>query len=156
EMVEMYRERRIAFVAFMVDNVEQPLPVGNEEILALAEEHSDLVIPFASVDPRRGREAVAMARDLVAAGARGFKVHPSLQAFEPNDPAHYPLYETIAEAGVPALFHTGQTGVGAGLPGGGGVKLRYSNPLLLDDVAADLPELTVILAHPGVPWTDEA
>jgi predicted TIM-barrel fold metal-dependent hydrolase len=156
EMVEMYRERRIAFVTFMVDNVEQPQPVGNEEILELAEEYSDVVVPFASVDPRRGSDAVAMARELIAAGARGFKFHPSLQGFEPNDLAHYPLYEAIATAGVPALFHTGQTGVGAGLPGGGGIKLRHSNPMLLDDVAADLPELTLILAHPAVPWTDEA
>jgi len=57
---------------------------------------------------------------------------------------------------VPALFHTGQTGIGAGLPGGHGIKLRYSNPMLLDDVAADFPDLTVILAHPSVPWQDEA
>ena len=58
--------------------------------------------------------------------------------------------------GVPALFHTGQTGIGAGLPGGRGIKLRYSDPMLLDDVAADFPHLTVVLAHPSVPWQDEA
>ncbi len=68
----------------------------------------------------------------------------------------YPLYDAIAELGVPALFHTGQTGIGAGLPGGRGIKLRYSNPMLLDDVAADHPDLTVVLAHPSVPWQDEA
>ncbi len=54
------------------------------------------------------------------------------------------------------MFHTGQTGIGAGLPGGRGLKLRYSQPMLLDDVAADFPALTVILAHPSVPWQDEA
>jgi predicted TIM-barrel fold metal-dependent hydrolase len=57
---------------------------------------------------------------------------------------------------VPIVVHTGQTGVGAGLPGGYGLKLRYSNPMLLDDVAADFPGLTIILAHPSVPWQDEA
>ena len=51
---------------------------------------------------------------------RGFKFHPSLQAFEPNDARYYPLYEAMQELGVPALFHTGQTGIGAGLPGGRG------------------------------------
>src|SRR5580692_3934807 len=60
------------------------------------------------------------------------------------------------EAGRRALFHTGQTGIGAGLPGGRGIKLRLSNPMLLDDVAADFPGMTVILAHPSVPWQDEA
>ena len=89
-------------------------------------------------------------------GVRGFKFHPSLQAFEPNDARFYPLYEALQELGVPALFHTGQTGIGAGLPGGRGIKLRYSDPMLLDDVAADFPHLTIVLAHPSVPWQDEA
>ena len=62
----------------------------------------------------------------------------------------------IAAAGLPALFHTGQTGVGAGLPGGMGVKLKYSNPIFLDDVAADFPTLTIVMAHPSFPWQDEA
>jgi uncharacterized protein len=55
---------------------------------------------------------------------------------------------------VPALFDTGQTGIGAGLPGGHGIKLRYSDPMLVDDVAADFPDLTIVLAHPSVPWVD--
>ena len=87
---------------------------------------------------------------------RGFKFHPSIQAFEPNDRAVYPLYEELQSLGVPALFHTGQTGIGAGLPGGRGIKLRYSDPMLLDDVAADFPGLTIIMAHPSVPWQDAA
>ena len=95
-------------------------------------------------------------RGLVAHGAQGFKFHPSLQRFEPNDVRYYPIYEAIAEAGLPTVFHTGQTGIGAGLPGGRGIKLRYSDPMLLDDVAADFPTLTIILAHPSVPWQDSA
>jgi predicted TIM-barrel fold metal-dependent hydrolase len=66
------------------------------------------------------------------------------------------LYEAIAEAKLPALFHTGQTGVGARIRGGMGVRLKYSNPMFLDDVAADFPDMTVILAHPSFPWQDEA
>jgi predicted TIM-barrel fold metal-dependent hydrolase len=62
----------------------------------------------------------------------------------------------ISELGAVALFHTGQTGIGAGLPGGRGIKLRLSDPMLLDDVAADFPELRIVMAHPGVPWTDAA
>lgn len=100
--------------------------------------------------------AVERARDLAARCACGFKFHPSLRAFEPNDLAYYPLYAAIEELGLPAIFHTGQTGIGAGLPGGRGIKLRYSDPMLLGDVAADFPGLTVILAHPSVPWQDSA
>jgi uncharacterized protein len=68
----------------------------------------------------------------------------------------YPLYEIIEQLGVPALFHTGQTGIGAGAPGGGGIRLKYSNPMCLDDVAVDFPDLPIILAHPSFPWQDEA
>jgi predicted TIM-barrel fold metal-dependent hydrolase len=109
------------------------------------------------VDPHRGPDAIAQARRLVrSCGVRGFKFHPSLQAFSPDHERFRPLWGAIEELGVPALFHTGQNGIGAGLPGGRGIKLRYSNPLLLDDVAADFPGLTVILAHPSVPWQAEA
>ena len=115
-----------------------------------------MLIPFASVDPHDGAVAVALLRDLVAAGARGLKLHPSLQGFAPNDPAALPAVRGGGRAGVPVVFHTGQTGIGAGLPGGRGIKLRYSDPMLIDDVAADLPDLTIVLAHPSVPWQDAA
>ena len=79
-----------------------------------------------------------------------------MQGFFPNDRMAYPLYEAIAEAGKPALFHTGQTGVGAGMPGGNGMRLKYSNPMFLDDVAVDFPDMPIILAHPSFPWQEEA
>ena len=156
-IAEHYRARRTAAVIFTVDAATATghPALSSEEIVDAAAEHADILIPFGSVDPH-GANAAARIRSLVERGARGFKFHPSLQGFEPNDRAYYPLYEAITEAGVPALFHTGQTGIGAGLPGGRGIKLRYSDPMLLDDVAADFPQLTVILAHPSVPWQDAA
>jgi predicted TIM-barrel fold metal-dependent hydrolase len=154
-----YRAQNMAAVIFSVDaeaSTGQPA-LSNEEIADQAAEHADVLIPFASIDPARGQAGVRAARRLVEQhGVRGFKFHPSLQDFEPNDRRVYPLYEQIQQLGVPALFHTGQTGIGAGLPGGRGIKLRYSDPMLIDDVAADFPGLTVILAHPSVPWQDAA
>lgn len=157
-IAEHYRARDMAAVVFTVDATSATghPALSSEELLDAASEFPDVLLPFGSVDPHAGKAAAARIRRLVERGARGFKFHPSLQAFEPNDPVYYPLYEEIRDAGVPALFHTGQTGIGAGLPGGRGIKLRYSNPLLLDDVAADLPDLTVVMAHPSVPWQDEA
>ena len=149
----------MAAVVFTVDaeTATGHPPLSSEEIAEGAARNNDVLVPFGSVDPRKGAAAVERARLLVAEhGVRGFKLHPSLQAFAPNDPAYYPLYEAFAELGVVALFHTGQTGIGAGLPGGRGIKLRYSAPMLLDDVAADFPGLTIIMAHPSVPWQDEA
>jgi hypothetical protein len=114
------------------------------------------MIPFASVDPHKGKLGVREAREWIEQGARGFKFHPNTQAFWPNDRTFYPLYEVIAEAGLIALFHSGTTGIGAGMPGGGGVHLKYSNPMCVDDVAADFPGLKIILAHPSFPWQEEA
>ncbi len=160
EMAAYYRERKMACVAFTVDATSttgEPPAVTNEEIAALAKEHADVVIPFASVDPYAGKSAVKAARRLVTEhGARGFKFHPNVQAFYPNERAVYPLYEVIEELQVPVVFHTGHTGVGAGVRGGGGVRLKYSNPMFVDDVAVDFPDLPIILAHPSFPWQDEA
>jgi predicted TIM-barrel fold metal-dependent hydrolase len=131
--------------------------IPNEEIAEVAAANADVLIPFASIDPHKGKLGVREARRLVEEhGVRGFKFHPNTQAFWPNDRDCYPLYEVIAEAGLIALFHSGQTGFGAGMPGGGGIRLKYSNPMCIDDVAADFPELKIILAHPSFPWQDEA
>ena len=159
EIAEHYRAQKMAAVVFTVDSESTTghPPLSNEEIADAAAEHADVLIPFGSIDPARGAAGVRSARRLVEDhGVRGFKFHPSIQAFEPNDRAVYPLYEELQSLGVPALFHTGQTGIGSGLPGGRGIKLRYSDPMLLDDVAADFPGLTIILAHPSVPWQDAA
>ncbi|MBZ6259641.1 amidohydrolase family protein [Streptomyces olivaceus] len=159
EMAAHYRERRMAAVVFTVDaeHATGHPRIANEEVAENCAAHADVLIPFASVDPHKGRAGVREARRLVEEhGARGFKFHPSIQAFSPNDRLAYPLYEAIEELGVPALFHTGQTGIGAGVPGGGGIRLKYSDPMLVDDVAVDFPELRIILAHPSFPWQDEA
>ncbi len=160
ELAAYYRERNMACVAFTIDSASQtgddPVP-DNVEIAEFAAENSDVIIPFASIDPARGKAGVRLAERLITEfGVRGFKFHPSVQAFYPNDRMAYPLYEVIASHGLVALFHTGQTGAGAGTPGGGGIRLKYANPMYLDDVAADFPELDIILAHPSFPWQDEA
>jgi len=157
QLAAYYRERRMACVAFMVDSVRWGAPVSNDEILELATNERDTLIPFASVDPNRGAEGVALAKRLIADyDVRGFKFHPSMQHFFPDDRVAYPLYEVIAEHGLPAVFHTGQTAVGAGQRGGGGILLKYSNPVHLDEVAADFPDMPIVMAHPSVPWQDEA
>jgi predicted TIM-barrel fold metal-dependent hydrolase len=159
QMAAYYRERRMAAVIFTVDAESNAGHgrISNEEVCELAAEHADVLIPFASIDPAKGKLGVREARRLIAEfGVRGFKFHPSLQGFHPNDRNAYGLYEAIAEARLPALFHTGQTGVGAGVRGGGGIRLKYSNPMEVDDVAVDFPDMPIVLAHPSFPWQDEA
>jgi predicted TIM-barrel fold metal-dependent hydrolase len=159
EIAAYYRERKMACVIFSVDGERARgiKPVSNEEVAELAAENADVMIPFASIDPARGLEGVREARRLIEHyGVRGFKFHPQFQEFFPNDRMAYPLYEVIAEAALPALFHTGHSGMGTGLPGGGGIRLKYGNPMDVDDVAVDFPTMPIVLAHPSWPWQDEA
>jgi uncharacterized protein len=157
-LADYYRSRRMACVVFTVDEHLTGRPhLTNDAILEFAQANSDIVLPFISVDPTRGAAAVAEARRLVATGAvRGLKLHPPLQQFFANDRLAYPLYEVFAEAKLPVLFHTGHSGIGTGMPGGGGVRLKYGNPMFIDDVAVDFPDLPIIMAHPSFPWQDEA
>jgi predicted TIM-barrel fold metal-dependent hydrolase len=159
EVAAHYRQRSMAAVVFTVDaETTTGYPaIANEEVAEAAAENADVLIPFASLDPHKGQWAVRQVRRLVEEhGVRGFKFHPNFQAFFPDDRAFFPLYAAIEEAGVPALFHSGQSGMGAGLPGGGGLLLKYSNPLALDEVAAAFPDLKIVIAHPSFPWQDEA
>jgi len=157
-MAEYYRSRKIGCVIFPVDEKLTGKPqVPNDVVAEFAAENADIIIAFASIDPTRGADAVREAKRLVASGTiRGLKLHPPLQQFFPNDRIAYPLYEVFAEARLPVLFHTGHSGIGTGMPGGGGVRLKYGNPMYIDDVAVDFPEMPIILAHPSFPWQDEA
>lgn len=158
EIAQLYRERSMAAVVFTVDATTslRHAPNSREEIALGAARNNDVLIPFGSVDPH-GKDAIGAIRRLAEDfGVRGFKFHPTVQGFDPSDTRFYPLYELIQELALPTIFHTGQTGIGAGLPGGFGLKLGLSNPMLLDGVAADFPDLQIVMAHPSVPWQDEA
>ena len=159
EIGAYYRELKMAAVVFTVDaeSATGTKAVPNEEIAEAALRYPDAIIPFASIDPAKGKAGAKQVRRLVEEhGVRGFKFHPNVQAFFPNDRMAYPLYEAIEECGAISVFHTGQTGIGAGAPGGGGIRLKYSNPMFVDDVAVDFPGMPIILAHPSFPWQDEA
>jgi predicted TIM-barrel fold metal-dependent hydrolase len=159
ETAAYYRERKIGAVIFAVDAERETgfRRYNNEEIAELAAENSDVLIPFASIDPAKGKVGAREARRLIRDfGIKGFKFHPTMQGFYPNDRSAYTLYEAIAEENCIALFHTGQTGVGNGMRGGMGMRLKFSNPMYLDDVAVDFPDMPIILAHPSFPWQEEA
>ena len=160
ETIAYYRERKIGLVMFTVDSEHElgSKRIANEEVRDAARENSDIMLAFASFDPHKGKMGVREARRLLkeGGGVAGFKFHPTVQGFFPNDRMAYALYEVIAEHKLPAIFHSGHSGIGTGMPGGGGVRLKYSNPIHPDDVAADFPDMKIIIAHPSWPWQDEA
>jgi len=157
-LADYYRSRQIGCVVFTVDETLSGRPqVPNDAVVEFAAQHADIAMAFISINPARGAEGVREARRLIAAGGvRGLKLHPPLQQFVPNDRMAYPLYEVFAEARLPVLFHTGHSGIGTGMRGGGGIRLKYGQPMPIDDVAADFPDMPIIMAHPSFPWQDEA
>ncbi|MGH7475074.1 MAG: amidohydrolase family protein [Longimicrobiales bacterium] len=116
--------------------------VRTETVLALARAEPEFFLPFASVDPVSEANAADQLRDYIARGARGLKLYPSYQFFYPNERRAYVLYEICQAAGIPVLMHIGSSV----LPG---TRLKYCDPIYLDDVAVDFPELVLVMAHGG-------
>jgi uncharacterized protein len=161
QQAEMYRERRMMAVLCNSDDESVSGVPGapNDLIGEAARRHPDVFVPFAGIDPWKGRAAIEEIRrchDLF--GIRGVgELNPARQRFLPNDRRHYPIWEACAELGIPVMFHMGFAGAGAGKPGGMGIKLDAVRAIpYLDDLAADIPELDVIHAHPGWPFHHEA
>mgnify|MGYP001306989072 CR=1 FL=1 len=101
----------------------------NDWVAELQRRHPEQLIGFGGVDPYAGKDAVREARRCIEElGLHGFKFHPISQKFEANNPDFYELWQTISDLGVPALFHTGQTGVGAGTPGQNGLRTSTAGP----------------------------
>ena len=97
ETVAYYRERKIGLVMFTVDSEFQigNRRIPNEEVADAARENSDMMIAFASIDPHKGMMGVREARALIRDGViRGFKFHPTVQGFMPNDRMAYCLFYT--------------------------------------------------------------
>jgi predicted TIM-barrel fold metal-dependent hydrolase len=159
DLASKYRELDIFGVVLTIDSetTTGERYTGNDYIAEIVRDYPQQFIGFGSVDPWKGKAAVVEAeRCSRALGLRGMKFHPPSQHFFPNDERFYPLWEMCQQLGLVVLFHSGTTGVGAGQPGGGGIKLKYGRPIpYVDDIACDFPDLTIILAHPSFPWQDE-
>jgi predicted TIM-barrel fold metal-dependent hydrolase len=132
-------------------------PLSNDLVAEIVRRFPGRFVGFAGIDPWKQAGALReMRRTHEELGLLGYKFHPSMQAFRPDDRRWSDLFERAAAYGAPCLFHTGTSGIGAGVPGGQGVELAYARPIHLDGVAARYPELPVIMAHFGWPWHLEA
>ena len=153
QMAADYEGMRGVLLAWDAETATGRPPVTNDWVSDVCKQYPDRFIPFASVDPHKGEAAIAEARRAVKElGMRGFKFQQAAMAFTPSDRTFFPLWEEISNLGVPALFHVGTTGLGAGTPGGHHIELDYVRPIHLDTVAANFPNLTIICAHPAFPW----
>src|SRR5437763_5801076 len=154
ELADLYRGLDVTAVllAWDAETATGRPRVPNETVAAACERYPDVFTGLGSVDPHKGEAAVAEVANIARLGLRGVKFHPSLQAFAPDDAVYQPLFAECARHGLLALFHTGTSGIGAGQPGGQGIRLDYARPVRLDAVAAANPGLTVVAAHFGWPW----
>jgi len=157
-MIEEYRAVGIGTAVLLgwdaETNTGNP-PVTNDYVAEVRDEYDDFFVGFASVDPLKDdcvEEAERAVEDL---DLSGFKFQQIAQGFDPSDPAHDELWATIEDLGVPVVFHGGNSTLGAGAPGGRGLKVKYGDPMLVDDVAAEHPDLRILLAHPAFPWEKE-
>jgi len=114
----------------------------------VANKHPGRIVTFACFDPRRPNAVELLGRAVEELGMTGMKIHPA-SGFFPNDRVVYPMYEKALELGLPVMVHTG--------PEPKPLYSRHCQPVFLDDVAADFPDLTIILAHAGMgAWWQEA
>jgi predicted TIM-barrel fold metal-dependent hydrolase len=129
----------------------------NDYVHAMWQRHPERIIQcWGTLDPFKGELALREARKAVQQlGFVGFHFHPIMQHFAVNDRRFYPLFELIDELKAAVMIDVGTTGMGAGMPGGMGARIRHAHPSAIDDLAADFPNLKILMAHPGWPWVDE-
>lgn len=144
-------------VALDLETTAGTPPCSNDFVSGMQKRHPDRIIQcWAAVDPLKGEIALREARRAVQElGMLGFHFHPIMGHYAVNDQQLYPLFEMINSLKVPVMIDVGTTGMGAGMPGGMGAKIRHAHPAAIDELAADFPNLTIIAAHPGWPWVDE-
>jgi len=123
--------------------------VPNEYVLEFCSGR-DIFIPFCTVNPSLVSSPKKEIEKRLHQGAKGIKLYPSYSHFYPNDSCFYPVYDLAQDKGIPVLVHTGSSVFK-------GAKIKYSDPIHLDDVAADFPELVILMAHSGRGlWYDKA
>jgi hypothetical protein len=124
-----------------------PIAEQNRIFGELVKRHGKRLVHLVGIDPRRKDAVAQVEKGVIEDGARGVKLHPTA-GFYPDDSICYPLYRKAQELGVAVLFHTGTQPAP--------MKAKYSRPVFVDSVAADFPDLKIIMAHVAHCWWEEA
>ncbi|HVA85515.1 MAG TPA: amidohydrolase family protein [Candidatus Saccharimonadales bacterium] len=122
--------------------------VPNELIADYARQHPDKIIGWASVDPNEPDCIEQLEYAVNTLGLRGLKLGPAYQHFDPADRKHWPFYSAVQRLGIPVMWHQGTT-----FPSR--AKLKWANPIQLEDVAMDFPDIRMVIAHLGHPWEED-
>jgi uncharacterized protein len=159
QVIEEFRQARVeaVLVAFDIESVTGAPPCSNEYVARMRDNHPGVIRQaWAAVDPLKGNAAIETAKHAInELRLLGFHFHPIMGHFAVDDRRSYPLWEAINSLEVPVMIDVGTTGMGAGMPGGLGAVIRHAHPSAIDQLAADFPNLSIVAAHPGWPWTEE-
>ncbi len=123
---------------------------SNEYVYSLCTRYPERLIGFASVDPKSSNAPEILERAVRNFNLRGLKLHPPLQNFFPNDKRVFNLYEKALQLNIPVVFHVGTT------PFGTACRLSQADPILIDEVANNFPDLRIMLTHLGTFWHHHA
>jgi hypothetical protein len=123
-------------VIFTIDGFWQDPCACNDFLADWCAGYPDRLVPFCTVDPRKKNAALEVERCVEQLGMRGIKLHNWLQGFSPLEPFMAPVCETAQRLGIPMIFHDGTP--------------PYSSSLQIARLAAEYPELKVILGHAGL------
>ena len=154
EMAEEYRAWDLlgVLLAWDAETATGQPPLTNDRVAEICGAYPEQFVGFASVDPHKPDATEELERAVTELGLKGLKIHPQVQAFYPDEPRFEPLWDVCEAHSLPIIVHVGQTGLGAGVPGGSGIAYDFGRPMLMDTVAARHPGLTVVMAHFGYPW----
>jgi hypothetical protein len=158
EVVAEFTEFDIEALLVALDlttTIETP-PCDNNYVAGMRDRHDTIIQAWAAIEPALGQAAIDEAKHAINdLNMIGFHFHPIMQHIRVDDKSFYPLWDEITQLKVPVMIDVGMTGMGAGTPGGLGAKTRNAHPESIDALAADFPDLTIIMSHPGYPWIDE-
>jgi hypothetical protein len=142
-MVNFLRENGVDYAVALAEISPITTGVMNNEGVAELCQGIDCLIPFCNINPFMVADlADDLERYVTKMGFRGLKLYPTYQHFYANDSRLYPLYAKAQELGIPVMIHTGSSVFR-------GSRLKYGDPLFMDDVAVDFPELTLLMVHSG-------
>jgi uncharacterized protein len=158
DVVDHYRARdgRAVLLGLDTESTSRRRAFSTTDVALMVESAPDVLIGMGSVDPARGAKAVAGIHEASRFGLAGIALDPVVQGFDPAERSIQHLWDIAADHGLIVLFHTGDTSLGRGQPGGGGLRLGNGDPRLVDAVAARHPDMRIVLAHSGSLWREEA
>jgi len=149
--LELMDECGIDYAVVLAELAPVTTGISDNQYVAGFCSESPRLIPFASVNPAMctnpAQELERLVRD---GGFRGLKLYPTYQHYYPNEARMYPLYAKAQELRIPVMLHVGSSVFA-------GSRLKYGDPIYIDDVAVDFPDLVLIQSHSGRPfWYDKA